>query len=74
MKFKDYLNESAGSPKKGDRFIDKKGKKITIVSVGSGLITQAGDAFEVKVDGEKITRDVPMKIFFKKFKFLKENK
>ena len=73
MRFKEYLKEDGRNPKKGDKFQDKKGKKITIVSVGSGLISQAGDAFEVRVDGEKFTRDVPMKIFFKKFKYLKES-
>jgi len=69
------VTESAGDPKKGDRFQDKKGKKLTIVDVGSGQIAQAADRIEVKFDGEKYTRDIQMKTFFKpgSFKYIKEN-
>ena len=71
---KKCVNESAGSPKQGDRFEDKKGKKLTVVSVGSGKIAQAGDRIEVKIDGEKHTRDIPMKRFFAPgaYKLIKE--
>ena len=71
-KIDNYLTESAGSPKKGDRFVDKKGKKATIISVGSGRLAQAGNNIEIKFDGEKTTRDVKMTSFFDKFKFLNE--
>lgn len=71
---KETANEGARNPKTGDRFISKKGKKLTVIEVGSGILALAGNNIEVQFDGEKITRDVKMTKFFKDFKFISEDR
>jgi len=65
-------NESARSPQAGDKF-EYKGKKLTIVKVGSGM---GHDKYiTVQFDNEKHRRDISMKNFFKgnEFKYLGES-
>ena len=73
---KKCVNEGAGTPKTGDRFKDKKGRKLTVVSVGDGIMAHAGDNIEVKFDGEKKTKDIKMKDFFAPgfYNFIREEK
>lgn len=65
-------NESARSPQAGDKF-EYKGKKLTIVKVGSGM---GHDKYiTVQFDNEKHRREISMKNFFKgnEFKYLGES-
>lgn len=65
-------NESARSPKAGDKF-EYKGKKLTIVKVGSGM---GHDKYiTVQFDNEKHRREISMKNFFKgnEFKYIGES-
>lgn len=65
-------NESANSPKKGDRFL-YKGKKLTVTHVGSGM--GMDKYIDVKFDGEKHGRSINMKNFFKgnEFEYIEES-
>lgn len=65
-------NENGRNPKAGDRF-EYKGKKLSILMVGSGM---GHDKYiEVRFDNEKHPRSIHMKNFFKgnEFKYINES-
>ena len=69
---KKWIEESSRNPKAGDRF-EYKGKKLSILMVGSGM---GHDKYiEVQFDKEKHPRSISMKNFFKgnEFKYIKES-